>query len=465
LRRRELSASELIDATWRCIRALNPRLNAVVTEREEESRAEAVRADDALARGQPVGPLHGLPFTVKDLIATAGLRTTAGSLVLSDYMPRSSAPAIRRLEEAGAILIGKSNCPEFGLDLHTANRMFGDTWNPWNPRFTSGGSSGGDSAAIAAGMAAFGIGTDYGGSIRFPAHCTGLASIRPTPGIVPGTGQLPYPIQDDLPPPNSLSLQVWLQTIAPLARSVDDLAMLLNVMAGPDGLDVHCVPAEVGDPATVDIRNLGCAWFDGDGTIPVRSDVKSTVARAAAALAGRGLRVINERPPEFDHAEAVYAALRAAEGLPDHAALIGGHESELTDYVRAWFESSHQDIGLAEYRALGAKSDAIRARVLAFMDTWPILLLPVASIPAFEPGPWDFTVEGARVARFNVETCCRVVTLLRAPAAVAICGTSAEGLPIGVQVVGRPFHDHEALAVAIALEQEFGRWRPPEAPA
>jgi Asp-tRNA(Asn)/Glu-tRNA(Gln) amidotransferase A subunit family amidase len=460
MRRRELSASELIDAAWRQVRRLNPTINALVTEREEESRLEARQADAAMARDMPLGPLHGLPFTVKDLIATAGVRTTAGSLVLKDYVPRVSAPVVSRLQGAGAILMGKSNCPEFGLDLHTSNRIFGDTWNPWDNRVTSGGSSGGDSAAVSAGMATFGVGTDYGGSIRFPAHCTGLACLRPTPGVVPGTGQLPYSADGDLPPPNSVSLQAWLQTIAPLARSIGDLAMLVRAMAGPDQLDSHAVPFDLADPEQVDVRGLGCAWFDGDGTVPVRSDVRAAVATAAAALAGAGVRVVNERPPGFEEGEDAYAAMRAAEGLPDHAVLTSGRDQDLTAYLRTWLTNSQGTTTLREYRALGARADRIRAQVTAYMTDWPILLLPVASIPAFVPDQWDFDVEGTRVPRFNIETCCRVVTLLRMPAAVVICGTSTEGLPIGVQVVGKPFHDQQVLAVSQLLEQEFGRWRP-----
>jgi Asp-tRNA(Asn)/Glu-tRNA(Gln) amidotransferase A subunit family amidase len=460
LLRRELSASELLEATWLQVHRFNPTLKAIVTPREDESRIEAREADAALAKGKAVGPLHGLPFTVKDLIATAGLRTTAGSIVLRDHVPRVSATAISRLQAAGAILLGKSNCAEFGLDLHTANRVFGETWNPCSTRHTSGGSSGGDSAAVAAGMAAFGIGTDYGGSIRWPAHCTGTASLRPTPGVVPGTGQLPLSGPGDLPPPNSSSIQVWLQTIAPLARSAGDLALLTRTMAGPDGLDAHAVPVELGDPATIDIRDLPCAWCDGDGTVPVRADVRAAVAAAGAALERRGVRVINERPTALDRAEEAYGALRAAEGLPDHAALVSDHEAELTDYFRTWLAAPLATAALGEFRALTARADTIRAQVMAFMERWPMLLLPVASIPAFQPGPWDFVVEGVEVPRFNIVTCCRVVTLLRAPAAVVICGTSSEGLPIGVQVVGRPYHDHEVLAVAAALEHEFGRWTP-----
>jgi Asp-tRNA(Asn)/Glu-tRNA(Gln) amidotransferase A subunit family amidase len=462
---RELSVSELLDATWQQIHRLNPILNAIVTSLEDQSREEGRRADQAIKQGGYRGPLHGLPFTVKDLIATAGIRTTAGSTVLASHIPNTSAPAIARLQAAGAILLGKSNCPEFALDLHTGNRLFGDTWNPWNPRYTSGGSSGGDSAAVAAGMAAFGVGTDYGGSVRWPAHCTGLAAFRPTPGLVPSTGQLPYSTEGDLPPPNSLSLQNWLQTMGPLARSAKDLAMLVRVMAGPDNLDSHAVPVDLGDPDSVNIAHLSVAWFDEDGTIPVRSDVKATVADAASALSQRGLEVVNERPPGFDEGEAAYSALRAAEGLPDHRTMVAGHEAELTDYLRVWLERPAKGMTVTEYRALGVKADSVRARVAAFMEDWPILLLPVASIPAFVPDSWDFVVEGTQVARFNIETCCRVVTLLRTPAAVVACGTTREGLPIGVQVVGRPYRDHEVMAVAIALEEAFGLWRPPVRPS
>jgi len=221
------------------------------------------------------------------------------------------------------------------------------------------------------------------------------------------------------------------------------------------------VPVELADPESTNLVKLAVAWLDGDGTVPVRSDLRAAVADAASAHSERGLDVINERPPGFEEGESVYAALRAAEGLPDHLSAVAGHESELTEYLRVWLARPAVELTLTQYRALGVQADSVRARVLAFMEDRPILLLPVASIPAFVPETWDFVVEGTEVARFNIETCCRVVTLLRTPAAVVPCGTTPEGLPIGVQVVGRPYRDHEVMAVAIALEEAFGRWRPP----
>jgi Asp-tRNA(Asn)/Glu-tRNA(Gln) amidotransferase A subunit family amidase len=460
IREREISSSELVDLYLRRVDRLNPDINAIVTLCEESARLEGRRVDDLVAKGKPLGPLAGLPFTVKDLIATAGVRTTAGSLTLSDFVPRETAPAIERLRAAGAILLGKSNCPEFGLDIHTSNRLFGDTWNPWNTQMTSGGSSGGDSAAVAAGMATFGVGTDYGGSIRWPAHCTGLVALRPTPGLVPSTGQLPYPPAPDFPPPNSASLQYQLQTIAPLARSVRDLWSVASVMAGPDNRDFHSVPVSLNDPADVDLSRLSCTWFDGDGTVPVRADIVDVVQAAARALEVRGVLTTNLRPPRLEFAEDVFAALRAADGMADHLAVATGREDQLTWYVREWLEGSKAQVSVEEYQRLTAAADSIRVSVLHFMETWPILLLPVASIPAFEPGPHDFVVEGTTVKRFNIETCCRVITLLRAPSAVVPCGTSRDGLPVGVQIVGRPFRDDQVIAVALALESQFGPWRP-----
>src|SRR5579871_1740093 len=175
---RQRSATEVVQAFLDRVQVVNPRVNAIVTLTEELALREARAIDDKVQSGVNGGPLAGVPFTVKDLVAVAGVRTTGGSLLLDDWVPSATAPAIQRLQQAGAIFFGKSNCPEFGLELHTTNRVFGDTWNPWNLSYTSGGSSGGDSAAVAAGCVAFGIGTDYGGSIRWPAQCTGLTSLR-----------------------------------------------------------------------------------------------------------------------------------------------------------------------------------------------------------------------------------------------------------------------------------------------
>jgi Asp-tRNA(Asn)/Glu-tRNA(Gln) amidotransferase A subunit family amidase len=466
VRKRKISAVEVLDAQLQRIERVNPRLNAIVTLVAERARSAAADADRTIASGGEVSSIIGVPFTVKDIIATEGIRTTGGTLLLSDHLPTRSAPVVERLERAGAVLLGKSNCSEFALDLHTWNRVFGGTRNPHDERYTSGGSSGGDSAAVASGCSGFGIGTDYGGSIRWPAHCTGLVSLRPTVGVVPATGQLPYSSEGPLPPPNSLSMQSRLQMIAPIARSVQDVWEILKAIAGPDGRDEFCTPVPLRDPTSVRIDDLRCAWFEGDGCYPVRADLVAVVEEAAQCLASLGLDVRHERPPPIERAEAVFAPLRAADGVPDHAALADGREEQLTRNMRWWLANA-RTATVAEYRRLGAARDALRAEMLEYLERRPILLLPVASIPAFQPTAEDFSIEpeltfeleGVVIPKFGALTCTRSISLLGVPAAVVPCGTSREGLPVGVQVVGRPFADHEVVAVAAALEESFGPWR------
>jgi Asp-tRNA(Asn)/Glu-tRNA(Gln) amidotransferase A subunit family amidase len=465
--RGETSAREVLEAHLDRIAAVNPELNAIVTLDEAGARRAADAADRATAHGAPTGPLHGVPFTVKDVIATKGLRTTAGSATLADHVPAASATAVDRLQRGGAILLGKTNCPEYALDIDTDNRLFGRTPNPWSSDHTPGGSSGGDSAAVAAGISALGIGTDYGGSIRWPAHCTGLVALRPTGGIVPGSGQMPFTAVDGVdldglphvPPPNSMSLQAQLQRIAPLARSVMDLWAALGVMAGPDDLDVNAVPVVLGDPASVDVRSLSCSWWGSDGVAPVGREVVRVVEQAAAALEDFGLDVRHELPPGLADAEPVFQELRAAEGVPDHQDLAAGREELLTDNIRGWFAGgSHATV--RTYRALAARRDLARVRLLAHLRERPLLLLPVGSMPAFRSDAEAFVVEGTEIPRLSMVSCCRAISVMNLPAATVPCGTSEDGLPIGVQVVGRPFHDHEVVAASAVLERLFGAWRP-----
>jgi Asp-tRNA(Asn)/Glu-tRNA(Gln) amidotransferase A subunit family amidase len=454
-----ITATEVLEAHLDRIRAQNPALNAIVTLAEDQARNQAASIDRAVAAGADPGPLAGVPFTVKDLIATRGVRSTAGSLILRDHVPAWGATAVERLIAAGAVLLGKANCPEFGLAVHTGNRLFGETLSPLGPGLSPAGSSGGDAAAVASGMAAFGIGTDYGGSIRVPAHCTGLAALRPTPGLVPGTGQLPFPPWPALPPwpapvPPGTSLQARLQSIAPIARRVDDLWPLLQAMAGPDGIDSNVVPAALGHPGRVSVADLPVAWCPGDGSFPVRADLAAVVESAANALSALGATVIARRPPGLDRAEQVYAALRASEGFPGHRALAAGHEAELTGYARELIcPGPARPAEPSAPRELTEAAGDVRAEVAEFMLEWPILLMPVASVPAFPPGTGQFQVDGQVLSGAQMESCCRAVTLLGAPSGVVCCGSSSEGLPVGVQVVGRPFHDSETIAIAAALER------------
>lgn len=463
LRARQLSATELVRATLSAIEQCNPALNALVTLRPEEALAEAGDADAAIGRGAG-RRLEGIPFTVKDLIATAGVRTTAGSLLLREHVPTWSATAVQRLQAEGAILLGKSNCSEFGIgNLHTGNRLFGDTRNPWAPERTPGGSSGGESAAVAAGLTSFGIGTDYGGSVRWPAHCTGVVALRPTAGRVPNTGVLPHSGVADRNALNSSSFQCWIQTIGPLARSTRDLAVLLDVMSGPDEFDPHALKCGAVIPERVDVTQLACAWIDlaDDAGCSTRTDIRRAVADAARVLREHGMQVESHHPPEFERALSVYEAQRAADGLTDHLRVAFDHLEDLTPLVRAELQrAADSRITLAEYRDLVDQADAVRMRIASFMRCWPILLLPVGEVPAFRPAPNEFEAAEPAPTRSHYEAWCRAISLLRVPAAVVPCGTSDEGLPIGVQVVGQRFHDDEVLAVAAVLEAAFGAWHP-----
>src|SRR5437762_452182 len=321
IRRRELGPVEVGEAYARRIERLNPRLNAVVTQRLDEARAEAAALERRLAADEPGGPLAGVPYTAKDVLATAGLRTTSGSLLYRDHVPRADATAVARMRAAGAILLGKTNCPEFAMDLQTDNRVFGATRNPWDFDRTPGGSSGGDAAAVADGLAALGIGTDFGGSVRWPAHCTGLFGLRPSAGRVPGTGHLPAPSSLDPPPPSSAALYGQLHVVGPLARAVDDLELALWVLAGPDGRDPHTVPVPLEDSRPIDPRQLPLAWCDGEGTEPIRPDVIDAVEQAAACLARAGCDLARARPPGFEGAEPLFARLRGLDGMAEWRAL------------------------------------------------------------------------------------------------------------------------------------------------
>lgn len=449
------------DEHMRRLEEANPALNAIVTPLPEVTAADAARVDAAIAAGSEQLPLAGVPFCVKDLIAVKDVRCTAGSLILDDYVARGTAPVVLRLQAAGACLIGKSNCSEFALEMHTTNRVFGDTRNPWNLALTSGGSSGGDSAAVASGCAAFGIGTDYSGSIRWPAHCTGLASLRPTPGLVPATGQLPFSQPEsvpgldwrgDLQPPNSVSLQAHLQLICPIARYVADLWTVLTVMAGPDPSNERSSPVRMGNPAEVNLAELRVTWCDGDGSVPVAAEVVEVVQAAAEALVKEGMAVGREPIPGMAQMTGILNEMREADGLPDHEALVGSRTDLLTESMRNRLANQRKS-DVARYRKLAATRDALRSAALRFMADWPIVLLPIASIPAFEPDPAEFIVSGVRVPRQRIVSSSAIGSFLGLPCLAVPFGRSPAGTPIGVQVVGRPFHEHELIAVGRILER------------
>lgn len=431
---REVSPLELVQSALAAVEAA-AELNAVITRDDETALRIAREMTRAWPDERP--PLFGLACTVKDTIEVAGMRATAGSRLLESYVPARTASVVATIQRAGAIVIGKSNCPEFGIgNLDTTNLLFGRTANPWDLDRSPGGSSGGDSAAVAASLCAFSVGTDYGGSVRTPANFTGVTALRPTPGRLAQDGVLPLtPSALDVGSSPS-RLQRALQTIGFQARSVGDLQLLAEVVGlnGPD--DQQPLPR-------------ACAWFGGDGTVDVRADVVAAVAACAKVLRAAGLRVAQVRPPLFDRAHPLLALMRAAEGVPEIAHLSAGHRDLLTPLVRAEVERPPEPA--ADWVIEEARR--IRAAMAAFLDQWPLLLMPVDAEPAFiHDEPWR--------PRADIEACCRAVTLLGLPSVVIAATMSVEGLPVGVQLAGRPHHEREVLAAAALIEAAMGRWPP-----
>jgi Asp-tRNA(Asn)/Glu-tRNA(Gln) amidotransferase A subunit family amidase len=444
---RQVSPVEVVDAYLERVDDVNQQLNAIVTLRPpEEVRKEARSLEGPILRGEG-GALSGVPVTVKDLIATAGVRTTAGSLVLRDFVPKQDATCVARLRAAGAVLLGKSNCSEFGLFPYTRNRLFGQTKSPVGP-VTPGGSSGGESAAVASRCSALGLGTDFGGSLRWPAHCTGLFALRPTTGRVPGTGQLPAPALSEPLLPNTLTLQGRLQVVGPLARGVDDLELALRLLSGPDDLDPAAQYATVRPvERSAPVR---CAWWAGEGVWPVRSDVAAAVGRAAAELERHGVAAEVERPAFLERATTLYAELRALDGLQDVRRIARGRERDLGDDTRTLLEEKIEPPS-TEPPLLWAERDRLWAASLEFVARHRLLLLPVACVPAYDVAAGPPLVDGAPLSQWDVLAPCRAVSLLGLPAAAVPFGTSAEGWPLDIQIVGRPFHEHEVLAAARRL--------------
>jgi Asp-tRNA(Asn)/Glu-tRNA(Gln) amidotransferase A subunit family amidase len=428
LRAGELTATQLVDRSFSQIDLSNEALNAFISLDRQRARATS----ESLGKPSTRRPLSGLPFSVKDTIEVAGLPATAGSRLLAEHRPRRTATVVQRMLDAGAVLVGKTNCSEFGIgNLEAWSPVGGQTHNPWAPERTPGGSSGGDSAAVAAGLVAFGTGTDFGGSIRFPAHCTGIAGLRPTLGRVPLDGQLPQ-FAETPPPSRASNVQRQLQTPGFLARSASDLQLLLEVGSG----------ALLAEP-----RVERAVWFVDD----VAPAVYTTVAAAANGLSDAGIAVRAVDDPGSVVAAALLAELRDTEGLPEIAWFAGGREQLLSPLVRRMLSRPLHPLRASVPREITALS----ARFNELFRNADVILMPVAAEPAFR------ILDGDQPDRSSLDRCTRMVTLLGLPAVVVPCGTSADGLPIGVQVVSRRWRDEDALFAAQVLEDRFGRWTPP----
>ena len=415
---RAASAHEVVAAHLARIEAVDGAVNAVVQVDAERALERARAADLAVARGEPLGPLHGVPFTVKDNLSAAGIPMAIGAPERVGVVPGTDATAVARLRAAGAILLGKTNCPEYGGGIETDNAVYGRTNNPYDLERTPGGSSGGEAAAVAAECSPCGVGTDSGASVRLPAHFCGLASLKPTAHRVPVTGVL-----DDEGQIGALGDPRT--QLGPIARSVADVALLLRLIAGPDGRDGGVAPVPLGDPADVDLLDLRVAVQTENGLATPTRETVGAVEAAAAALRAAGARAEPTRHPGGGHELTIEVWQSYGGGL---------RSDELYRLLRRW--------------------DAFRAAMLGFLDDFDVILSPVFPGPARVHGTMNPPGE------IDPTSFTTPHSLTGWPAATVRCGTSPEGLPIDVQVVAAPWRDDVALAAALRLERELGGWQP-----
>jgi Asp-tRNA(Asn)/Glu-tRNA(Gln) amidotransferase A subunit family amidase len=452
LRMGRVSIVELAEAHIRQIERLNPVINAIVDFDAERVRAQA-RALDGTKSAR--GPLHGLPVTIKSSISVAGYLCEIGSLIQRGDKPKKDAEVVARLRAAGALILGTTNCPEFLMAYETDNLLHGRTNNPWDLERSPGGSSGGESAAIAACMSAAGLGSDSGGSVRLPAHFTGICSLKPTPGRVPGRGHLP-------PCVGPFSI---LGAIGPLARTMEDVTLLFETLSGQDTLDPASAPVPLRRSKLSDLREQRIGYFEDDGLVPVTPETRLAIQDSVRALKDAGFRVEPFRPRTLELLRQLWWKFFVRCGAMFYQPTIHGKESQLSPIFREFLSIAEADgpMGGGELLDAWAELDLLRSRTLREMESYPVLLCPVASIPAFKHGERRWTVEGRDVAYLDAVRHTQWLNVLAAPAAAVPVGRSPEGLPIGVQVVARPYEDEVALGVAGVLDRAFGYRHPPMA--
>jgi fatty acid amide hydrolase 2 len=452
--RRELTSIELVDAHIRRIEAVNPRLNAMVCTRFDEARAEARAADEAVSRGDlGLGPLHGVPCSIKECFALTGMPNTSGLVARKGPLATRDAVAVARLREAGAIPLGVTNTSELCMWMESNNKVYGRTNNPYDSKRIVGGSSGGEGAIIGAGGAPFGLGSDIGGSIRMPAFFNGVFGHKPTGGLVDNTGQYPLPA----------AAALTYVTTGPLARRAEDLAPLLKIMAGAEAA------AQIGDPSAVDLAELDVVVVEGDGRIRVSDDLTRVQRAAADALRARGAKVRTAKVKGFAQGLEIWSSMLDAAGGPSYASLLGNGPE-----VAGARELGRWALGRSPYtlpsiflvlleklpkllpshgRRFVEAGAALRREVSALLGPRSLMLYPpyptsapLHNRPLWPPFNWVYT------AIFNV---------LELPVTAAPLGLDAAGIPLGVQIAALQGNDHLTIAAALELERALGGWVPP----
>lgn len=444
VRTKKLSSQDLIELHIKRIKEVNPLLNAVVQLTEEDARRAAKEADEKVIQGAAIGPLHGVPMTLKDSIDTAGVITTGGVTGRMRHTPKQDATVAKRLKEAGAILLGKTNTPPLTLAFETTNRVYGQTNNPYDPTRTPGGSSGGAAAIIAAGGAPFDIGSDTGGSIRQPAHNCGITGLKPTSGRIPRTGHII----------SFVGHIHELTQLGPMARYVDDLIFLAPLLLGEDWIDPGIIPMPWLDPKQVDLSTLRAAYYTDNGLVSPRDDVGSCIESAAQALADEVSSLACARPQGVELADDMFRMLfdtdehawirrllQQANTMPTASVQVGDDDAPL-------YNAAMMTAVLEEWQRF-------RSRMAGFWVEHDVLICPVFTHPALPHEAVHSRELGQGYGLVNA------FNLAGWPAVVVRGGSSTEGLPVGVQVVAPPWREDVALAVARFIESKTGGWQAP----
>lgn len=453
IRAGELSCREVMQAHLARIERVNPKVNAIVTQiSSEQVLAAADAADKALARGENTGPLHGLPIAHKDLVPTRNLRTTWGSPIFKDFVPDHDGLIVQRLKNAGAITIGKTNTPEFGAGSQTFNQVFGETLNPYDITKTCGGSSGGAAVALACGMLPLADGSDMGGSLRNPGNFCNITGFRTSPGRVP--------VWPNLVAWSPLAVQ------GPMARTVQDLALMLSVIAGPHPLSPISI-AEPGNlfarPLDREFKGVQIAWSKDLGELPVDPRVTRVLEAQRHVFESLGC-VVEEDQPDFADADEVFKVWRAWNFELELNDLLKSKRELLKDSV-VWNIEEGQKLTGPQIGKAEVKRTELYHRVREFMDTHEFLICPVNQVPPFDINqPWVQEINGVKMNTYiDWMKSCYYITVTGLPAISVPCGFTPEGLPVGMQIVGRHNDDFGVLQIAHAFEQATGMWkhRPP----
>jgi len=443
LRDGKISAPELAEEHIRRIERLNPLLNAFVDWDPEWVRAQARAQTQAVAGGQ----LIGLPVSLKSCIEVRGHRCEIGSRLRQGLLAENDAEAVVRLRAEGAVILGTTNCPEFLMAYETGNDLHGRTSNPWNLDYSSGGSSGGEAAAIAAGLSACGLGSDSGGSVRQPAHVVGICALKPTPGRISDIGCQP----PNVGPFSSLG------AVGPMARTVPDVELLFKVLCSEPKPYQAVQPEEA--------RATVVGWFEDDGVLPVTRETRAAIGSAVRELEQQGFQTKPFRPSGLEEARKLWRLFFIQCGAMIYEPTVARHRGQLSPIFEGFLDTAQGEGSLSGTELLQAwiEMDLLRTQFLRGMTAAGVdlLLLPVCSIPAFKHGERSWRVDGQEVGYWDVMRYTQWFNLLAMPAAVVPVGQSAEGLPIGVQVAGRPYEDELVLTVAGAMDQAFGYRVPP----